>query len=549
MSSLNKLAQTPSTIWVIFAGIATGFGCRAGATGFLWLIALFPLFIVFDRICHNSQLSWKQKFGRIGLACWLVGSLCASIAVPFMTHAIHVFGHLPKVVAIFITVFLYGWELALAFLILFGLPLLAMKRWEGWDIPVRIMFFLVIEPVYPKFFPWSVGKFVFSQVPWIAQSADLVGSSALGGFALGSNCLLLMLWRQKLRPSASQQFQILPFGTIYAILLILGVGYGGWRTTQIQAELAQGEPFHIAAIQPNFSLQQLASNPSLAFSKRQNNIQALLQDSEQALARLPKVSSIPRLTVWPESVYPFAYFKDPSGRQLVEQFAQEHNTAVLLTSVDWDYTESGHRQFYGVSLLVGADGTLKGRYNKIYLMPFGEFIPGADLFPAYRQWLRELVPNISEFVPGKEFTVFQLSDTVQFSGAICFDAFSAKIMRKMVQNGAKLIVNLSNLAWFGKTNASQHMELILRWHAIENRVPFLYISNNGETMFLNFLGENSSPTVGLFEQGSLSETLLLKTHFSFYREYQEWTHASMVILLLMAIILGQKRGKIFIESH
>ncbi len=540
----KKLLLLPSWVWVILSGLAIGFGSQSYSAGFLWLLALFPLFLVFERICQSSRLSWKQKAGQIFLACYGAGAIGATISMPSLIHSIHVFGHLPWSVGWLIIFFVHGLETGLAFFALFGLPVLVIKKREGWDIPIRLSYFLLLEPFYPKFFPWSLGGFLFSEIPWISQTADLIGSEGLGIYGMGSNLLLLMLWRQTITPSPSHKKLGLRFAGIYALLLMLGIAYGGWRTIELRPHLSEGKPLHIAAIQPNFSLQRLASNPNLAFSKRKQNLEALLQDSRQALAKFPQDSSFPKLVVWPESVYPSPYFKDPFGRRLVENFAKEQQTSILLTTIDWEKTPDGQR-IYGISVLIGEDGKPQGRYNKIYLMPFGEFIPGSELFPTYHRWLKKQFPMISEFTRGEEFTVYQLSETHRLSGGICYDAFSSEIFRNMVRNGAELVVNLSNLAWFGKTNASAQMALMNRWHAIENRVPFLSISNNGETMFLNPLGETISETLRLFEQGSLPETILLQRHFSFYREYQEWLQGGILVLLLVTIILGHWRGRVF----
>jgi apolipoprotein N-acyltransferase len=541
---IEKSNRWPAWVWVIVSGLAVGFGSQAYSAGLLWLIALFPLFLIFDKICNESQLTSKQKTWRILGACWGVGCIAATFAVPFMIHSIHVFGQLPQWAGVLITSLGYGSEVALVLFVLFGLPVLFLHRRNGWDIVFRLSLFLALEPYYPKLFPWSIGKFAFLNMPWISQTADIIGSWGLGFYVVGFNFLLLLFWRQKLLPAAINTSLLLRFNALYWGLLILGLTYGAWRSTDLLPKLSQGEALHVAAIQPNFSLQRLASNPNLVSSKRENNIGELFKDSIKALNELPNDPNIPKLVVWPESVYPYAYFKNLQARDLVNQFAASHHTSILFTSIDWEETRSG-KQYYGVSVLVGPDGKVKGRYNKIYLIPFGEFIPGAELFPAFGRWIKNLAPNVSEFKRGEEFSVFALSPDHPISGAICFDAFSQDISRNMARNGAKLMANLSNLAWFGDTNGSRHIELMLYWSAIENRTPFLFISNNGETVFLNSMGAVIGERLALNEQGSLSQTIFLQQHYSFYREHREWVRAGFALLLLLSALLGHRYGKIF----
>ena len=111
-------------------------------------------------------------------------------------------------------------------------------------------------------------------------------------------------------------------------------------------------------------------------------------------------------------------------------------------------------------------------------------------FPSIASWLKNNISNISEFNPGKEYKVFSLSGDVQFSAPICFDIFAPEVVRGMVKNGSNLVVNLSNLAWFGRTTASDNMIAVLRWRAIENRVPVVFASNNGQSIFIGPDGLN-----------------------------------------------------------
>tara|TARA_E500000331_G_C16930237_1_gene571642 strand:- start:165 stop:629 length:465 start_codon:yes stop_codon:yes gene_type:complete len=152
---------------------------------------------------------------------------------------------------------------------------------------------------------------------------------------------------------------------------------------------------------------------------------------------------------------------------------------------------------------------------------------------------------MSEFEPGQEYKVFSLPEKVRFSAPICFDVFSQEVVRGMSLNGANLVVNLSNLAWFGNTTASDNMVAVLRWRAIENRIPVVFASNNGESIIIGADGRNLSRQLGLFEEGALIAKLQLKSRFSFYRNYEEWINMGLVFIFIVLVYFAHVRGKIF----
>ncbi len=107
------------------------------------------------------------------------------------------------------------------------------------------------------------------------------------------------------------------------------------------------------------------------------------------------------------------------------------------------------------------------------------------------------------------------------------------------------VVNLSNLAWFGNTTASDNMVAVLRWRAIENRIPVVFASNNGESIIIGADGKNLSRQLGLFEEGALIAKLQLKSRFSFYRKYEEWINVVLVFIFIVLVFFAHVRGKIF----
>jgi len=557
----NQIPNTQSLFWIgsLISGILLGLSAPGFGTNWVGLLAFFPLLAVLDQLHKNRRFSPQKRAGLFFAVCWFSGSIAASIGGYWITNSINVFGHIPWFAALLITAVGYGLEVGLQLFVYFGIPLLFIRQRNGWDLIVRLAFVLALDPWYPRLIQWNYGGLTFSKFPWLEQAADILGASGLLLYSAGFSFLLLYWWRWKSEGTGNRK-SLFKASTIYLILWVFGLGYGAWRTQDLVIQNSKLDSassgniqnlvpdfpakLTVMVIQPNFSLQELASNPELAHSKRQQNLAGLLEDSLKALEQLPENTTTPKLLIWPESVYPDPFFKVAASREKVLSFAEANQTSILLATVDWVKIQTGYK-FHGVSVLIGANGEVLGRYNKIFLIPFGETIPFSEWFPGIASWLRNNIANMSEFERGREYTVFSVPENIEFSAPICFDIFSPTVVRGMVRNGSNLVVNLSNLAWFGRTTASDNMVAVLRWRAIENRVPVVFASNNGKSVFIGADGENRSRQLGLFEEGSLTSTINIRPQFSFFREYAEWVWGGFMFLFFMLGILAQVRGKIF----
>ncbi len=553
--------KTKSLFWIgsIISGILLGLSAPGFGTNWVGILAFFPLLAVLDQLHKNRLFSFQKRAGLFFVVCWFSGSIAASIGGYWITNSINVFGHIPWFAALLITAVGYGLEVGIQLFVYFGIPLLFIRQRSGWDLIVRLAFVLALDPWYPRLIQWNYGGLTFSKFPWLEQAADILGASGLLLYSAGLSFLLLYWWRWKSEGTGNRK-SLFKASTIYLILWVLGLGYGAWRTQDLVTQNSKLDSassgniqnlvpdfpakLTVMVIQPNFSLQELASNPELAYSKRQQNLAGLLEDSRKALEQLPENTTTPKLLIWPESVYPDPFFKVAASREKVLSFAEANQIYILLATVDWVKTQTAYK-FHGVSVLIGANGKVLGRYNKIFLIPFGETIPFSEWFPGIASWLRNNIANMSEFERGKEYTVFYVPENIEFSAPICFDIFSPTVVRGMVRNGSNLVVNLSNLAWFGRTTASDNMVAVLRWRAIENRVPVVFASNNGKSVFIGADGKNRSRQLGLFEEGSLTFTINIRPQFSFFREYAEWVWGGFMFLFFMLGILAQVRGKIF----
>jgi len=537
------------TNWIgcVLSGIIIGLSTPGLGTHWLGLISFFPLILNLEKIHSKKNFSIWKKLLIFFVICWISGGIASSIGGYWITNSIYIFGHLPWVVSLMITCLGYGLEVGLQLFVYFGVPLLLIHKLNNWDLIVRFLFVLALDPWYPRLIQWNYGGLTFSEFPLIEQLADIIGSSGLIIYSAGLAFIMLGWWRYKIQATINKS-NLIKVTYFYLILWIIGLSYGAWRTYNLENHNLESKTkisdFVVLLIQPNFSLQDLASNPNLSFSNRHYNLESLLKDSKKGLEGIQQQKNTERLLVWPESVYPDPFFKVKNSRKKVMDFAKMNKIPILFTTVDWEKNENG-KKFFGVSVLVDKSGEVVGRYNKIFLIPFGEMIPLSTWFPGIARWLRNNISNMSEFDSGKEYKVFSLSEKINFSAPICFDIFSSEVIRKMVLNGSNLVVNLSNLAWFGRTKASKNMVAVLRWRAIENRVPVVFASNNGESIIIGADGKNMSKQLGLFEEGSLYATFKLQKRFSFYREYAELVWIFFIILFLIFCYLAHFQGKIF----
>ena len=142
--------------------------------------------------------------------------------------------------------------------------------------------------------------------------------------------------------------------------------------------------------------------------------------------------------------------------------------------------------------LISETGETLSRYDKMHLVPFGEFVP----FRKILFFIEKLVVMIGDFGRGREATVMETAGN-KAGVSICYELIFPDLIRQAVKNGANFLVNITNDAWFGKSAASyQHMSMgALR--AVENRVPIVRVANTGISGTIESTG-NLRDETGLF---------------------------------------------------
>jgi len=220
---------------------------------------------------------------------------------------------------------------------------------------------------------------------------------------------------------------------------------------------------HVVAVQPNVPM-----TPVKSAEESQQLLERHLRLSSEGLKQLPADSN-PRLVIWPESPMNFTYGSDKNLQQLVSNFTRDNHTSLLLNSLEIAPNEGA----YNSALLINEDGRLIARYDKIRLMPFGEYVP-------LPHWLGgSLISSIvGEFTPGTSYTLMPLAHK-RAGTFICIESAYPWIARRFTNEGADLLINISNDGYLGPTAVMrQHLaNVILR--AVENGRPLLRVTNSG----------------------------------------------------------------------
>lgn len=193
-------------------------------------------------------------------------------------------------------------------------------------------------------------------------------------------------------------------------------------------------------------------------------------------------SDEPGLIIWPESPA-FFFTNDPRLLAWLTTIAQDTHSYMVVGSVGVQETAQGMPQPFNSALVVDPQGHVAGRYDKIHLVPFGEFVPFKDLLVFAQKLTRE----VGELGRGTERKVFDVNGT-RLGVFICYESVFPDEVRQFAGNGAQLLVNISNDGWYGNTSAPyQHLQMA-RLRALENHRWMLVDTNSGITSAIDPFG-------------------------------------------------------------
>jgi apolipoprotein N-acyltransferase len=481
-------------------------------SGIIAWVALIPLFFAL-------QDTRPQEGFKLGLLTGLI----AHIGIFYwIAYVVVQYGYLPIYIGIVAMLLLAAYTSLYTACFAMGIALL-----RNMSIPFFLsapLLWTILEYIRSHFltgFPWE--NLAYSQYLYrdIIQISDMTGTYGISFAIVLINAILYDLLSRR-----HQKGFLFVEAAVACIVMALIFSYSHFRTEAISALLKKAHRLEVSLIQGNID-QNLKWN---------SHYQLQTIDIYRSLS-LKSVHSGGGLIVWPETAAPFYFQQDDRMQEAVVNIAKTSGSALLFGSPSYE-EEKGAISYMNSAFLLKPDGTLIGRYDKVHLVPYGEYVPLRKYFP----FIGKLVAGIGDFKPGKGFYPLTI-DGHRLGILICYEGIFPEAAGDYKREGAELLINITNDAWFGKTSAPvQHLSMTV-FRAVENRLYLVRAANTGISAIINPMGEIISRT-GLFQRTVLQGEVKIIDEKTYYAAYGDlFVYACILTLVLIYILAKQRRKK------
>jgi apolipoprotein N-acyltransferase len=242
------------------------------------------------------------------------------------------------------------------------------------------------------------------------------------------------------------------------------------------------------------------------------------------------------LIVWPESPAPFEDV-DPQFRASMSALARAAQAPVIVgnTGFEPNTTSKSGYTLYNRASFISPDGTYAAHYDKMHLVPFGEYVPYKQFF----FFAKSLLNEVGLFEPGKQRTVFTTGGHT-YGTFICYESIFGDEIRHLPQQGADVLINISNDGWYGDTSAAwQHLNMV-RMRAIENHRWILRATNTGVTAAINPYGRVTA-AAPRHQRTSIRVHFGYENDLTFYALYGDLFAYACALITTLAFALSLQR--------
>jgi apolipoprotein N-acyltransferase len=445
----------------VASGLAMGLAFPKFDHGLLAWIALVPLFYVIE----------GEGLRRVFWWAYLQGFASYVVQLYWIPIPLHDFADVHMRYAIFPM-------LALAGIVAFNT---AVAIWAGEFVARRTRIPAVLTmPVawtavewirtwFPVGFPWNLLGYTAYHNLELIQFAEFTGVYGVSALIVFFNAVVYVVIFRR----GGHRLQAVSLSALTALMIAL-VAFGAWRINDLKNAPSKGS-FKAAMVQGNIP-QSLKWDPK--FLPQSYGIYQ--EETADAAKRGAD------LIVWPEAAaaflfqpddqYPAELASDAEYRTALLTLAKNQRAPILFGAPALARAD-GRLGFYNRAYLVSANGQgeVDAHYDKIELVPFGEYVPARAILGFF---VNKVVNGFGDLIPGNEQTLFDLKGA-KLGILICYESIFPDLTRREVNEGADVLVNITNDAWYGESSAPYQVLAMAALRSVETKVPMVRVANTG----------------------------------------------------------------------
>jgi apolipoprotein N-acyltransferase len=470
----------------VASGLALGLAFPKFDYGLLAWVALVPLFYVIEGESMRRVFGWA----------YLQGFAACVVSLYWIAIPLHDFADVQMSVAI------------VPMLLLAGIVALdsAAAIWAGEFVARRTRIPAVLTmPVawtavewlrtyFPIGFPWNLLGYTAYRNLELIQFAEFTGVYGVSALIVFFNAVVyLVIFRRGV-----YRLQTVSLSALTAIMIVLG-GFGAWRIGNLEHAPHAGS-FKAAMVQGNIP-QSIKWDPKFLPESYK-----VYQDETASAAQRGA-----DLIVWPEAAaafffqaddrYPAVLAGDAEYRSALLMLARNIGKPLLFGAAALSQ-QYGHPGFYNRAYLVSANGQgeVDAHYDKIELVPFGEYVPAHAILGFF---INKIVHGYGDLsmIPGVEQTLFNVKGA-KLGILICYESIFPDLTRREVNEGADVLVNITNDAWYGTSSAPYQVLAMAVMRSVETKVPMVRVANTGISALIEPSGQITNRTP-LFTRGTV----------------------------------------------
>jgi apolipoprotein N-acyltransferase len=467
---------------VVTSGLALGLAFPKFDFGLLAWVAFVPLFYAIEGEGLRRVLGWS----------WLQGFASYVASLYWIPIPLHDFADVRMELAI------------LPMMLLAGIVAIdtAVAIWAGEFVARRTRIPAVLAmPVawtavewlrtyFPIGFPWNLLGYTAYRNLELIQFAEFTGVYGISALIMFFNAVVYVVIFRR----GSSRLQTFSLSTLTAMMIAL-VAFGAWRIANLKSAPSIGT-FKVAMVQGNIP-QSLKWDPKFLPQSYQ-----VYQDETANAAKRGA-----DLIVWPEAAaafifqpddqYPAILADDATYRTRLLTLAHDIGDPILFGAPALAVRDGRVAGFYNRAYLVSGKGEVEAHYDKMQLVPFGEYVPARSILGFF---VNRVVKGMGDMMPGDQPTLFPVKGAT-LGVLICYESIFPDLTRREVKLGANVLVNITNDAWYGESSAPYQVLAMAAMRSIETKVPMVRVANTGISAIIEPSGRITDRTP-LFKRGT-----------------------------------------------